>query len=159
MSHNQEHKQQKPGIIRAKDIKTKQDLIKLLDPNIFPTILKISQKHVKNEELDFLIPAIGELTNPDEILQFGLELVEWMRFHGNTQDVRDNPQEAAAADLGYMLGYFDNETQMEWTGLFPQVFTGLKAALDKYNWKKQEEMLLKIYKQFNNKNNRKMEEK
>lgn len=36
---------------------------------------------------------------------------------------------------------------------------GLDAALKKYNWEKQEEMLLKIYKQFNNKNNGIMEEK
>jgi hypothetical protein len=65
--------------------------------------------------------AIEELKTPEEIKEFYEEYVELLRTQGDTEYVRENPEKVADENIGYVLGYYNQQTAELWMETLPSV--------------------------------------
>jgi len=63
--------------------------------------------------------AIDNLKNPDDIQRFASDYESWMVQ--NDETVRGREHEIACSNIGYILGYYGDETQKLWYGNLPDV--------------------------------------
>ena len=63
--------------------------------------------------------AIDTLKDPDDIRRFVSEYESWMVQ--NDETVRGREHEIACSNIGYILGYYGDETQRLWYGNLPDV--------------------------------------
>ena len=70
----------------------------------------VKKMHDINPERNLAFTAIEELTDPEEIQQFHEEYREYMTEEGYSDKVADS-------NIGYILGYYGDDTQILWYGL------------------------------------------
>ena len=65
--------------------------------------------------------AVENLTDPTQMRQFYNEYVGYLRQHGNSEQIRQNPESVANNNIGYIVGYYDKETADRWMKAIPSV--------------------------------------
>ena len=65
--------------------------------------------------------AVETLRDPTEMRQFYQEYVGYLRQHGDTENVRANPEAVANSNIGYIVGYYDKKTADIWFEALPDV--------------------------------------
>ncbi len=65
--------------------------------------------------------AVETLRDPTEMIQFYQEYVGYLRQHGDSENVRANPEACANSNIGYIVGYYDKATADKWFGALPDV--------------------------------------
>lgn len=83
------------------------------------TLIERLQKLAPDKNV--LFTAISQLKSPDEILSFRQEYEEHLRTHGDTEEVRLNAAEVANENIGYAVGYYDQETSTRWLSVLKEV--------------------------------------
>jgi hypothetical protein len=78
------------------------------------------QMKEKDPERDPLFTAIEVLKNPDDIRQFFKEYEEYMIKHSDAS-IKGREREVARSDVGYVLGYYCDETRKLWYGVLSEV--------------------------------------
>ena len=74
------------------------------------------QQMAKLEPENPIHAALVNLTEPAKIVQFFDSYVAHCKQHGDTPEVRKNPEAVARINIGYMLGYTNPATTKRWTG-------------------------------------------
>ena len=65
--------------------------------------------------------AVETLTDPKQMRQFYDEYVAHLKQHGDSDQVRQNPESVANSNIGYIVGYYDKETADRWMQAIPSV--------------------------------------
>jgi hypothetical protein len=64
-----------------------------------------------NPDRSVAFKAVEELKTKKEIMDFFNEYTAWLREYGDTKQVRDKAEDVASNNLGYIAGYYDEETR------------------------------------------------
>ncbi len=68
-----------------------------------------------------LFTAMETLSDISDIIQFYKEYVDYLKTEGNTLEVRSRPVSIANKNIGYLLGYYDNEIRQRWKEALPYI--------------------------------------
>lgn len=77
------------------------------------------------EELDpernVVFTAIDHLKKEEEIKQFYKEYICYLKEKGDTKEVREEAEDVANKNIGYVLGYYDQQTSHRWNSILEEV--------------------------------------
>jgi hypothetical protein len=89
-------------------------------PRVGQDLIKKLERANPNRNL--LFNAIETLKTPEEMRTFYREYVEYMRLNGNNEEIKANAERVAKENIGYVIGYYNEETGNRWMKALPEVY-------------------------------------
>ena len=81
----------------------------------------IERLQEKAPKRNLVFTAIEELNHPDQIRQFYQEYIFWLWDNTKDKSIKQNPEQVANSNIGYILGYYDKEITERWMRVLPKV--------------------------------------